>query len=147
MRRTILLAAAAAAAGAAVSTLTGCSPLSIVNALVPRRSFDRTTGIPYGAHGRAKLDVYRPVDAGRDLPTVVFFYGGNWKSGSRDDYLFVGEALASRGIVTVIPDYRLYPEVRFPEFLDDCAEAVRWTFDHAGEHGPWRPAGPHPSGR
>ena len=131
LRRTFLLAAAAAAA----SSLSGCSPLGIINALVPRRSFDRTTDIAYGAHYRTRLDVYRPNDASRDMPVVVFFYGGNWSSGNRDDYLFVGEALASRGIVTVIPDYRLYPDVRYPEFLDDCAQAVRWAFDHANEHG------------
>ena len=115
--------------------LTGCSPLGIVNALVSRRSFDRTSGVAYGAHPRATLDVYRPADATSSSPVVVFFYGGNWSAGNRDDYLFVGEALASRGIVTVIPDYRLYPEVRFPEFLDDCAQAVRWTFDHGKEYG------------
>ena len=131
LRRTFLLTAAAAAA----SALTGCSPLGIVNALVPRRSFDRTTSIAYGSHDRAFLDVYRPIDRARNAPIVVFFYGGNWKAGHRDDYLFVGEALASLGIVTVIPDYRLYPEVRFPDFLDDCAQAVRWTSDHAGENG------------
>lgn len=45
--------------------------------------------------------------------------------------LFAGEALASRGCTVAIPDYRLYPDVRFPDFLADCARAVRWTFDHA----------------
>ena len=134
MRRPFLLAAAATAAAAA-SALTGCSPLGIVNALVPRRSFDRTRGIAYGSHDRAFLDVYRPIDRARNAPIVVFFYGGNWKAGDRDDYLFVGEALASFGIVTIIPDYRLYPDVRFPDFLDDCAQAVRWTLDHADENG------------
>ena len=134
MRRTFLLTAVAAAATAA-SALTGCSPLGLVNALVPRRSFDRTAGITYASHNRALLDVYRPIEGTRNMPIVVFFYGGNWKAGDRDDYLFVGEALASLGIVTVIPDYRLYPEVRFPDFLDDCAQAVRWAFDHATEHG------------
>jgi acetyl esterase/lipase len=37
--------------------------------------------------------------------------------------------------VTVIPDYRLVPEVRFPAFIEDCAAAVRWAADHAAEHG------------
>jgi acetyl esterase/lipase len=64
---------------------------------------------------------------------VVFFYGGSWNSGSRVDYRFVGEALASRGIVTVVADYRLYPQVRYPLFLRDGARAVAWTKAHIRE--------------
>lgn len=66
---------------------------------------------------------------------MVFFYGGSWNSGSRDDYGFVGEALASRGIVVVIADYRLYPQVRYPAFLQDNAHAVAWTYQHIAEYG------------
>jgi acetyl esterase/lipase len=58
---------------------------------------------------------------------VVFFLGGNWVKGERNDFAFVGRALASRGYVVVIPDYRLYPEVSYPDFLDDSAQAVAWT--------------------
>ena len=66
---------------------------------------------------------------------VLFFYGGNWDSGSKEDYLFLGEALASRGFVVAIADYRIYPEVRYPEFLADGASAARWTFAHIAEYG------------
>jgi acetyl esterase/lipase len=47
----------------------------------------------------------------------------------------VGQALASRGFVTVLPDYGLYPQVRYPGFLEDGARAVRWAQDHAAEFG------------
>lgn len=67
--------------------------------------------------------------------TGDIFYGGRWSSGSRRDYGFVGKALATRGWVVVIPDYRLYPAVRYPQFLDDCALAVAWTRQHAGQFG------------
>jgi acetyl esterase/lipase len=66
---------------------------------------------------------------------VVFFYGGNWDKGEREEYRFVGEALASGGAITIIPDYRLYPEVTYPEFLKDNAAAMLWAFDHAKELG------------
>lgn len=66
---------------------------------------------------------------------MVFFYGGNWQSGSKDDYLFVAEALASRGFVVVVPDYRLYPEVRYPAFLEDGAAAVSWSLDNLAAWG------------
>ncbi len=62
---------------------------------------------------------------------VVFGYGGGYRDGNRDEYAFVGEALASLGLITVIYDYRLYPEVSFPAYLEDAALALRWTRDRA----------------
>lgn len=122
------------ALAAASAWLTGCSPLRVVNSLVPDSGYTRRRALAYGRGPREQLDVYVPASAGAPTPIAVFFYGGNWASGQRDDYVFAGEALVSRGIATVIPDYRLYPEVRFPDFLDDCARAVRWTVEHAREY-------------
>jgi acetyl esterase/lipase len=115
--------------------ITGCSPLSVINGLTPSDTYQAKNGIPYGKLERQQLDVYVPAKGADNAPVVVFFYGGSWNSGERGDYLFVGEALAERGFVTVIADYRLYPEVRYPDFLDDCALAVRWALAHIGEYG------------
>lgn len=60
-------------------------------------------------------------------PTVVFFYGGSWRNGSKDDYVFAGEALAASGLVAVVADYRLSPDVAYPVFLQDCARAMAWA--------------------
>lgn len=120
---------------AALCLLAGCSPLSIINGLTPSDTYRDTRDIAYGKLERQHLDVYVPARGADKAPVVVFFYGGNWKSGERGDYLFVGEALAARGFVTVIADYRLYPEVRYPDFLSDCAQAIRWTLAHIGEFG------------
>ena len=68
-------------------------------------------------------------------PAVVFFYGGSWSSGDRADYRFVGEALAAQGILTMVADYRLSPEVRYPVFLQDSALATRWAFANAQKYG------------
>ena len=129
-RRTGLLAALGAA-------LTGCSALDVVDALVPADTYRSRNAMPYGPGARQRLDVYQPLNrpTASGPPIVVFFYGGNWNSGNREAYRFVGEALASAGAVVVIPDYRLYPEVRYPDFLRDCAAAVAWVFAHAGELG------------
>lgn len=81
-----------------------------------------------------KLDVYRPR-AARQAPVVVFFYGGSWKSGKRPWYRWAGEALARRGMVVVIPDYRLWPQVRLDGFMQDAAHAVAWTHAHAASYG------------
>jgi acetyl esterase/lipase len=91
--------------------------------------------VSYGNGARLKLDVYRPAVAAKNLPVVVFFYGGSWQRGDKSTYRFVGASLARAGIVAVIPDYRLYPPVLYPEFLRDSALAVRWAKDNAARFG------------
>lgn len=115
--------------------LAACSPLTALNVLSPGGAAERSTDVAYGDGPRRKLDIYRPRGAHVPAPVVVFFYGGNWVSGERGDYAFVGRALAARGIVTVVADYRLYPEVSYPDFLKDVAQAVAWTRREVGRYG------------
>jgi acetyl esterase/lipase len=115
------------AAGILLAACAACSPLNAINALTPSSSYVKSADISYGADPRQKLDIYAPRDVAVGAPVVVFFYGGNWRMGDRADYAFVGEALASRGILAVIADYRLYPEASYPGFLEDSAAAVAWT--------------------
>ena len=115
---------------AVLGGIVACSPLQTLNALTPGSDLRSGQNIAYGDNARHRLDIYTPGRHGTangKAPVVVFFYGGNWTSGERENYAFVGRALASRGFVVVIPDYRLYPEVRYPDFLDDAAQAVAWT--------------------
>lgn len=107
--------------------LTGCTGADFVNLLAPRGGYDVERDIAYGEGERRRLDVYTPEGLSADAPVVIFFYGGNWQSGARDDYRFVGQAFASRGYLTVLPDYSLFPPARFPQFLRDAAAAVAWT--------------------
>ena len=95
----------------------------------------RKAGLTYAPGAKGMLDVYRPGRPRLGAPMAVFFYGGSWQSGDRGFYRFVGAALASRGIITVIPDYRVHPEVRYPDFLHDCAEAVAYARGRAGDWG------------
>lgn len=120
---------------AMAALLAACSPVKVLNALTPSSTFTKTSSIAYGPDTRQTLDVYRPVPAIANAPVVVFFYGGSWNSGAKADYGFVGEALASRGIVVVIADYRLYPQVRYPAFLQDGAKALAWTHQHIADYG------------
>lgn len=92
-------------------------------------------GISFGTDPRHVLDVYAPQNLTSAAPVVVFIYGGAWNRGERAEYRFVGHALAARGYVTVIPDYRLVPETRYPGFLEDNARAVRWVQDNIGRFG------------
>jgi len=93
-----------------------------------------TRSVAYGDGPRRSLDVFRPGGTAA-APVVVFFYGGRWQGGRKETYGFVGRALARRGIVAVICDYRVYPEVVYPGFIEDGAEAIRWTAANIGGHG------------
>jgi len=95
--------------------------------------FDSRTDVAYGGLSRQRLDIYMPRGHAPSggWPMVVFFYGGSWNNGARSDYAFVGAALASHGVLTLVADYRLYPEVRYPEFLGDCAQALAYGLKEA----------------
>ncbi len=106
------------------------SPGEILSGLVAERGPKVARGISYGSHARHKLDLYQPQPPNASAPIVLFLYGGAWIHGDRATYGFVGSALAARGITTVIADYRLYPEVKFPDFVDDAARAYAWVTKH-----------------
>jgi acetyl esterase/lipase len=114
--------------------LGGCSPAAVLNAIEPRRGTELTRSVSYGEGPRQTLDVYRPI-AAASAPVVVFLYGGSWQFGHKETYQFLGRALARRGYVVVVPDYRVYPEARYPAFLEDNARAVRWAKDNAVRFG------------
>jgi acetyl esterase/lipase len=95
--------------------------------MAPRANVTVTRNVAYADGARHTLDVYAPLPSDTPAPVVVFFYGGGWEAGSKEMYSFVGATLAARGVLTVIPDYRLYPQVRFPAFMQDAAAAVAWT--------------------
>jgi len=125
------------AALVAALALVACSPITALNALAPAGTHTRTADVAYGDGPRQKLDIYRPAQPAPTggWPVVVFFYGGSWNSGARGDYAFVGEALAARGVLTLVADYRLYPEVRYPDFLRDSAAALAWGLARASSLG------------
>lgn len=131
-RRTVIASVAA--------LLAGCNNLATLNRLNALTPGDggvvrRVDGAAYGAEARQRLDVYAPEHAAGPLPVVVFFYGGGWNSGDRGGYGFAARAIAAKGFVVVVPDYRLVPAVRFPAFVDDAAAAIRWTVEHIAASG------------
>lgn len=113
--------------------LSACTTPMIQNVLIRADDAAITRDIAYGDLPRQKLDVYAPK--GKARGTVVYFYGGSWKSGDKSIYRFLGAAMTARGYALVVPDYRLYPDVKFPAFIDDGAKAVRWTEQNIGTYG------------
>jgi acetyl esterase/lipase len=124
--------------GSAIAALlAGCSGAQVLDRLVAHDTYQGQTGVVYGPDPRHLLDIYQPA-AGSvpgGVPVVLFFYGGNWTRGERADYRFVGEALAANGIIALVADYRLSPQVRVEGLLGDCALALQWTLAHAAALG------------
>ncbi|KAG6372056.1 alpha beta hydrolase domain-containing protein [Boletus reticuloceps] len=100
----------------------------------------------YGQKNRHYLDVYYPPTtcalstSNGKLPVLFFIYGGGYNTGSRRlpepyemGYRALGSSFAARGFLTVIPDYRLVPEVRFPSASEDLRDALLWVAGHAAE--------------
>ena len=123
------------AAIAALAAFAVWSPAFLLNLVARGADVTVERDIAFGDGERLKLDIYKPAEASGPLPVVVFFYGGSWQRGDKASYRFVGSALARAGIVAVVPNYRLYPLVRYPDFLRDSALVVRWTKDNAGRFG------------
>lgn len=113
-----------------------CSPLGLLNTLGPRDTGVRRVArdLAYGDDPRQRLDVYAPRGDG-PYPTLVFFYGGSWDSGSRDLYGWAAQALAAQGFVVVLPDYRLVPKAFFPAFVEDAATATAKAAEVVGRYG------------
>lgn len=118
-----------------VLSLVACSPIGVLNSASPSGHFERMANIRYGDLPRQVLDVYVPKSVAAPAPMVVFFYGGGWRDGSKDDYEFVASALTEAGHIVVIADYRLFPEVVFPTFVEDSALATAWALDNVARLG------------
>jgi acetyl esterase/lipase len=117
------------------AVLAACSPVSVLNLAVPRSGYHIIRDLAYGADPRQKLDLYVPNTGPAKMPVMLFFYGGSWQSGSKEMYLALGQAFATRHMIVAIADYRLYPQIRYPAFLDDSADAFVYVRDHVADYG------------
>ncbi len=133
-KRRLLQGLGLAGIGAA---LAACNTLSLFNAMTPKEGNVHriARNIAYGDDPRQAYDVYAPRNATTALPLLVFFYGGGWDSGSKDAYAWMAHSLASMGYVVALPDYRVVPNVHYPDFLMDCAAAVKHITGHAAGYG------------
>ncbi len=117
--------------------LVGCQSfgLTVANTFARIQKPVVVRDIDYGREVRQQLDVYHAADTATARPVVVFLHGGAWIRGSKNQYLFVGEALVSKGFVGVIPNYRLFPDVTFPAFVEDGALALKWVTNNIKRFG------------
>ena len=113
--------------------ISSCSPFRAIDLLVDRNGYTVEKEQPYGNSPSMTMDIYSPSNEGRLNENIVMFvYGGSWRSGrlfsgKKEYYRFVGKLFSNEGFITIIPDYRVYPEVNFPSFVEDVAKAVKWV--------------------
>ena len=116
--------------------ISSCSPLRAIDLLVDRNGYTVEKEQSYGDTPSMRMDVYFPEKGSKLKENIVMFvYGGSWRngllfSGRKEYYRFVGKIFSSQGFITMIPDYRVFPEVRFPTFVEDIARAVKWADTH-----------------
>ncbi len=142
MRRLKSLAAATAAL-----FLSACSAGSVFNLIVPTKGYRIERDIAYAPGARHSLDIYVPderagaassseaVGQKKKLPVVLFFYGGSWQSGSKEDYRAFGQAMTSKGFIAVIADYGVWPDTKYPGFVKDGAQALAYVQKNIARHG------------
>lgn len=117
-----------------VSILAGCQ--SVAFGLANLGVSAPAASAVYDPQQNLALDVYRPIGpATGNVPVVVFLYGGNWRTGKRAQYRFVGRRLAQQGMLAIVADYRTFPRSAFPGFVKDAAGAVAWARLHAADYG------------
>ena len=120
----------------AVLGLAGCERayFAVLNRGKPPVEYRVGGAVVYDREHHLALDIYRP-EGGSRPPALLFFHGGRWSSGSRAQYEFVARTFVARGMTVLLPDYRLYPGVKFPVFVEDAASAAAYVLDHADELG------------
>jgi acetyl esterase/lipase len=123
-----------------VATRSGPTQLEWLDRVTPGEgALQVATDVAFGLHGQ-KLDIWgknggtRPSGAERS-PVLIFYYGGGWVKGTRAEYGWAARAYAAKGFVVVVPDYRKVPDVVFPAFVQDAADAVKWTHDNIARYG------------
>ena len=86
-----------------------------------------------------KLDIFQPEGYAvtDQRPTIIFFFGGGWSSGTPKQFYEQAQALADKGMLAISADYRVAKRNKTTPFdaVTDAKSAVRWVRQHAGELG------------
>lgn len=114
----------------------GCAKTGLFIANIPA-SFNAAKtyqNIVYNQETAQTLDLYVPKSMNQSFPVLVFFYGGRWTDGSKEQYRFIADAFTKQGYLVAIPNYRKYPNVKSPAFTQDGASAIAWIHANIGQY-------------
>jgi len=112
---------------AGLAALMACAPVTILNGITPSSSFSKAQDVSYGPLSRQVMDIYKAEMPKLGAPALVFIHGGSWTEGSKDIYKFLAEGFTKDGYDVLVPNYRLYPEVKYPAMIEDTALAVAFA--------------------
>jgi arylformamidase len=90
--------------------------------------------VSYGKDEKQRLDLYVPRGA-KQAPVVIFVHGGEWSRHDKAEVSYKPKFLNEHEILFVSVNYRLSPEAKHPDHIDDVASAIRWVHDHIAEYG------------
>ncbi|MEP6343249.1 MAG: alpha/beta hydrolase [Maricaulaceae bacterium] len=107
--------------------MAACSPVQFLNLITPSSNYSLAKDVSYGDLERQTLDIYKAESPKSKAPVIIFIHGGSWTEGSKDIYKFLGDGFAREGYDVIVPNYRLYPDTKFPGFVEDAAEVVALT--------------------
>ena len=112
--------------------------------LSPRASWAATLFKNYRVHPdityltagnwQAELDLYQPTSVSEPAPTLVYFHGGGWYTGDKDEPILRLLPYLEMGWAVVNVEYRLSRVSLAPAAVEDCRCALRWVLDHAGDY-------------
>jgi len=83
--------------------------------------------------GDQGLDLYLP-DSG-PFSIFIYFHGGGIEKGDKAGSFHYAPPLVENQIALCSVNYRMYPSAKYPEYIDDCAAAVAWVYEHIKEYG------------
>lgn len=98
-------------------------------------SFDVAYSSPAGSDpSRTSLDIY-PIPNSPSAPVVIYVHGGGWKNGDKSNVSGKPEYFNRNGYLFVSLNYRLIPDVRYPENVQDVADGVAWVYNNIEQYG------------
>ena len=123
----LVMAAVLAFSGPAFAGLQKASSVDVITNIsyLEGKQFDKNKHV---------LDLYVPKGV-ENPPVMCFFHGGAWSVGDKADTSHIGSYFAEHGVMVVNINYRLSPDVMYPAFMEDAAQAVVWTMSNAGQYG------------
>ncbi len=87
--------------------------------------------VSYGKHEAQKLDLYLPD---RAEAVMVYFHGGGLNAGDKEGSKYFAPYLAQKGVAVATANYRMYPNAKYPDFVEDAALCVAWVYDYMRTH-------------
>ena len=89
--------------------------------------------LAYGPDPRHRIDLFPARSGSANL--LVFIHGGYWRTLDKRLFSWLAPSWVAAGVSVAMVGYRLCPQVRIPEIVDDVLAATNWLFANAGGHG------------